>query len=343
MKPRVVITHWVEDDVIDFLSQSCEVIPNCSHDPLPRDEIVRRCEKAEGLMVFMTDSIDTDFLKACPELKVVSAALKGYENFDVDACTSQGIWFTIVPDLLSIPTAELTIGLLIGITRNVLEGDMFVRRGEFRGWRNMFAGTGLAGHTLGIIGMGAIGQAIAERLVSFRMNIFYCDPVPLTKEKEKAWGLTRVKFEELLTASDFVIPMVPLKRDTIHLIDAKALSFMKRGSFIVNTCRGSVVDEAAVADALSSGRLAGYTADVFEMEDWVRHDRPLSIHPTLLNAKEKTVFTPHLGSMTAKVRTAVTMEAACNMLQALKGERPQGAINQPFAFDFGCADRTENA
>ena len=130
-KPRVVLTHWVHPEVIELLSGSAEVVPNESRATLPREEIIRRCQGARGLMVFMPDAVDAAFLQACPDLKIVAAALKGYDNFDVAACTRRGVWFTIVPDLLSEVTAELALGLLLGLTRHILAGDRFIRSGEF--------------------------------------------------------------------------------------------------------------------------------------------------------------------------------------------------------------------
>lgn len=328
-QPSVVITHWVHPAVIALLEKSCHVIPNSSRDTLPCEEAVWRSRNAQGIMVFMPDTIDEAFLDACPDLKVVSAALKGYDNFDVDACTRRGVWFTIVPDLLIVPTAELTIALLLGIARNVLEGDRFVRSGGFRGWRPLLYGTGLMGVTAGIVGMGALGRAVSERLLGFGTKVIYSDTLRLGKEKEEKYGLTHVPLAELLPKSDFVILAVPLKAETTHLINAKAIERMKPGSFLINTCRGSVVDENAVAEALAAGHLAGYAADVFEMEDLARIDRPKGIPAELLGDTERTLFTPHLGSAVDEARREIAREAARNILQALNGERPDGAVNSP--------------
>lgn len=329
MKPKVVLTHWVHPEIIEMLETVADVVPNDTRDTLPRAEVLRRAQDADALMVFMPDSIDAAFLDACPKLRVVGAALKGYDNFDVDACTRRGIWFSIVPDLLTIPTAELTIGLLLGLTRHVLAGDGRIRSGAFGGWRPELYGCGLTGRTLGIIGMGAVGRAIAKRLAGFDMQLVYSDKNALDPELERAWGARRVTLDELLAASDFVVPMLPMTAETQHLIDAGALAKMKRGSYLINACRGSVVDELAVVDALASGRLAGYAADVFEMEEWTRPDRPASIPQALIDNTAQTLFTPHLGSAVREVRLAIEREAARNIMQALSGRRPDGAINSP--------------
>ncbi|MDP2786408.1 MAG: phosphonate dehydrogenase [Sulfurimicrobium sp.] len=331
MKPKVILTHRVHPEVIELLAEHCEVIPNTTHETLARDEILRRVKDAEAIMTFMPDRVDEAFLRACPQLHVVGCALKGYDNYDVDACTRHGVWITNVPDLLTIPTAELTIGLLIGLTRNILAGDRFVRSGQFNGWRPALYGSGLTGKTLGIIGMGAVGQAIAQRLVGYEMRVLYTDPVALPKEKEEQWSLDRVELSALLAASDFVVPMVPYRDETLHMIDGGALARMKTGAYLINTCRGSVVDEQAVVEALASGRLAGYAADVFEMEEWARPHRPHAIPQALLDDSERTLFTPHIGSAVDAVRIEIELEAARNILQALRGEIPQGAINRPQA------------
>lgn len=329
MKPKVVLTHWVHPEIIGLLQTVADVVPNTTRDTLPRAEVLQRAQDADALMAFMPDSIDTAFLDACPKLKIVGAALKGYDNFDVDACTRRGVWFSIVPDLLTIPTAELTIGLLLGVTRNMLAGDRHIRSGQFRGWRPQLYGAGLTGHTLGIIGMGAVGRAIAKRLAGFEMNLVYCDKVPLDAKLEQSWGMRQVSLGELLTQSDFVVPMLPMNPETMHLMNAQTIARMKRGSYLINACRGSVVDELAVVDALQSGQLSGYAADVFEMEEWQRVDRPNGIPQALLDNTAQTFFTPHLGSAVREVRLEIERQAAQNIIQALRGQHPAGAINNP--------------
>lgn len=327
MKPKVVITNWVHPEVIELLQPHCEVIANPHRESLSREEILQRAKNADGLMVFMPDSIDEAFLRECPQLKVIGAALKGYDNFDVDACTRCGVWFTIVPSLLSAPTAEIAIGLLIGLSRQMLVGDRLMRTGKFAGWRPQLYSLGLANRTLGIVGMGALGKAIAQRLAGFEMRLLYSDPVALTPEQEEMANVARVSFETLIEVSDFVMLVVPLQPKTFHLINANILAKMKPGSFLINPGRGSVVDEQAVCQALESGHLGGYAADVFEMEDWHRSDRPHSIPQSLLENTNQTFLTPHIGSAVDELRRNIALEAAQNILQALQGEKPQGAVN----------------
>ncbi len=338
MRPKVVITRKIHQEIIEYLEQTCEVIPNQTSEPLASCEILERTKEADAIMVFMSDRIDDDFLGACHDLKIVAAALKGYDNFDVGSCTRRGIWFTIVPDLLTDPTAELAVGLLIGLTRNILEGDRFIRSGKFTSWRPELYGTGLTGKKLGIVGMGALGRAIARKLSSFDMSICYSDPTPLANNDMSFLGASLDSLDELLAYSDFVVLAAPLVAGTFHLIDQKAIEKMKTGAFLVNVCRGSVVDETAVISALSAGNLAGYAADVFEMEDWARRDRPQHIPEALLEKKMETLFTPHLGSAVDEVRREIEMKAARNILQALRGEKPADAVNDVPLIEWNLED-----
>lgn len=322
----MVITHRVHAEVIRLLEGSFEVVDNQTSETLPRQEVMRRAAGARAIIVFMPDRIDEEFLNECPDLKIVGAALKGYDNFNVEACTRRGVWLTVCDSLLTVPTTELAIGLMIGIARNIPEGDNRIKRGNYAGWRPELYGKGLAGSTVGIVGMGQIGRALTRRLRPFDTQILYADPHRMDAGEEKALGARRVSLEELLAQSDFVLPLIHLNEDTLHLIGAEALSKAKPGAFLVNVGRGSVVDERAVAEALSSGRLAGYAADVFEMEDWAREDRPGEMPPELLE-HPRTLFTPHLGSAVQEVRLRIELEAARNVLRELEGEVPEGAVN----------------
>jgi phosphonate dehydrogenase len=304
---KVVITQRVFPETIDLLSPHAEVIIS---PPSP---------DADALMVFMPDSLNEGFLHSCSKLKIVAAALKGCDNFDVEACTRLGIWFTIVPDLLTEPTAELALALMLGVARNVLAGDRLIRSGGFQGWRPTLYGKGLTGSTVGLIGFGAVGRALARMLQGFSCTVHYFDPaVDGSAPLDTVFG-----------SSDFVLPLLPLTPQTFHLVGGEALSRMRRGRYLINVSRGSIVDEDAVAEALESGQLAGYAADTFEMEDWARGDRPREISPRLLRLTDRTLFTPHLGSAVADARREIERAAASNILQVLRGERPAGAINDP--------------
>lgn len=326
-KPKVLLTHWVHPEIVEMLRKYTDVVINPCKSTLPREELLKRAADADALMAFMPDCIDESFLKSCPNLKVIAAALKGYDNFDVKACTDQGVWLTIAPDLLTTPTAELTVGLVLAITRNMLEGDRHIRSGRFNGWRPELYGLGLHKRTAGIVGLGFVGKAVAERLKGFGMNLLYADQFSLSQEEEKELGLTRTDFLQLIKSSDIVIPLLPLTDHTFHLFNEDVLSEMKQGSYLVNACRGSVVDEQAIVRYLESGHLAGYAADVFEMEDWIRSDRPRTIPKELLDNTTQTFFTPHLGSAVDDVRIEIERYCAKSILQVLAGEIPDGRVN----------------
>lgn len=325
---RIVITNRVHQDVVDLLRRRCDVEMNMGAEAWSRDELAKRACDATGLIAFMHDCIDHAFLSCCPNLRIVAGVLKGYDNFDVQACTDHRVWLSVVPDGLTAATAELAIGLLLGISRHIVQGDAYVRRG-YKGWRPIFCGDGLEQKTIGIVGMGSIGQAVAKRLRGFDCRVLYFDEQQINSQRAAQLEVRFTFFEELLRASSFVIIALPLNQRSKHLFNAHSINQMKRGSYIVNPARGSIVDEEAVADALRSGQLAGYAADVYEMEDWSRKDRPTAISRKLLNCPEHTILTPHLGSAEIRTRYAAEMEMAHSIVDYLDGRIPRGAVNNP--------------
>ena len=271
---RVVVTHWVHPDVADYLASFCDpVLPAGPGEVFAPGTVADLAAGATGLITGMSDRVDEAFLAGCPRLRVISATLKGYDNFDAAACARRGVWLTILPDLLTVPTAELAVGLIIGVMRRVAEADREMRLGTFAGWRPRLYGAGLDGATAGIVGMGQVGRAVAARLRGFGTRIVYCDPRPVPPSALAGAEMTRLDWFSLREVSDVVVLALPLTADTRHLLGAEALATMRPGAFLVNVGRGSVVDEDAVAGALASGQLAGYAADVLAMEDWV-HPAP---------------------------------------------------------------------
>lgn len=329
MNSKVIVTNWVHQEVRDYLSRHCTLVANMDRDtPFTRDRIVTEGADASAILAFMPDWVDDAMLAGMPELRIVACALKGYDNFDVDACTRRGVWVSIVPDLLTEPTAELTVGLMIGLGRNILNGDRSIRTHGYEGWRARFYGTGLSGSTVSLIGMGAVGRAVAQRLSGFGANLLYVDHRPLDAESERQLKVTRTGIDDALSRSDFVVLLMPLCDETSAMFGAETIARMRPGSFLINPGRGSLVNEETVADAIASGHLAGYAADVFEMEDWARPDRPRTISRRLIDDPNRTCLTPHIGSAVDAVRLEIAMAAARNIVQALRGERPEGAINQ---------------
>lgn len=323
---KVVVTNRVHADVLHLLASHATIDANAGPEPWSSAEVLRRTSDADALIAFMTDQVDEAFLAQCPRLRIVACVLKGYDNFDVAACANRGVWLTISPDLLTAPTAELAVGLTIALGRKILDGDAYMRGGAFSGWRPHLYGTGLDGSTVGIVGFGAVGQAIARRLGGFGARLLCCDPNPLSDAEHRIFAAEARPLAGLLAESDFIILAAPLTARSRHLIDAAALAKVKRGCLLVNVGRGSVVDEAAVATALADGRLGGYAADVFEMEDWALPGRPIVIADALLAARDRTVLTPHLGSAVARVRREMEIAAAQDVIAVLQGGRPANTL-----------------
>jgi phosphonate dehydrogenase len=327
-KPIVNITHWVHQPIIDYLSDcGYQVLVNPSKDSLIRDELMARSAQAQAIMMFMPDSVDENFLRACPRLRIVAGALKGYDNFDVEACSRHGVWFSNVPDLLTIPTAELALGILLIMARRLQQADQMVRSGAFKGWRPVLYSQGIFQQTVGIIGLGQLGQTTAKLLQAFGPRLLGYDPLPLSPSQQEMLRLSQTELSHLLAESHYVLVLAPLSAESYHMINRQTIAAMRPGAYLINLGRGSVVDEADVADALHTGHLAGYGADVFAFEDWALHERPQTINGRLLGMPDKTFFTPHIGSGTEQARQAIAMEAAYNIHDALRGQRPRNAVN----------------
>ena len=325
-KKKIVVTSRVFPETRALLEAHARVVVNEAAEPWPAATLREHCRDAFGLMAFMTDSIDEAFIAGCPELRVVGAALKGYDNIDVDACTRAGVTVTIVPDLLTVPTAELAIGLMLSLGRNILAGDAAIRKNGFAGWRPNFYGAGLDGATVGILGFGLVGQAIAERLQPFRCRLLASD---VARRAEDTPHVTFMDMDSVIAEADWLVLALPLTAETQHLIGRAAIAGMKPGARIVNPARGSLVDEAAIADALATGHIAGYAADVFECEDWARGGRPDDIDARLRADGARTVLTPHIGSAVTHVRRDIELSAARSIVDAIAGRSPAHAVNAP--------------
>jgi phosphonate dehydrogenase len=321
--PKILVTQRIHEEVQQRLSAYGELDMNTSPDPWPQAEVMRRAAQATAIMGFMTDQIDTELLLAAPQLKIVACALKGFDNYNVPACTQAGVWVSIVPDLLTEPTAELAIGLAIGLARHVRQGDAYVRSGQFEGWRTHFYGMGLNGSVAAVVGLGQVGSAIVKKLSGFGCSrILGVDP------DAKPSGVEMVSLEAAMSQADFLFVAAPLVPTTHHLIGQKQMEQAKVGQLIINIGRGSVVDESAVTQALHKMQIGGYAADVFECEDWQLADRPRCISPELL-ALDNTIFTPHIGSAVKSVRVAIEQSAADNIIAVLQGRAPPDAVNWP--------------
>jgi phosphonate dehydrogenase len=322
MKPcKIVVTNPIHKDVFDRLEQFGQVIMNPSLEPWSQQELTKHLASATAMMGFMTDCVDKTLLQHTPDLKVIACALKGFDSYDVNACTAQNVWVSIVPDLLTEPTAELAIGLAISLGRFMRHGDQLVRSQSFTGWRAQLFGTGLHNSVVSILGLGLVGQSIAQHLSGFSCKSIYgVDPT------KSVAGIIPANLEDALAVADFLFVAIPLNDNSFNLISHEQLNLCKKGQLIINVGRGSVVNESAVAEAIEKGHLAGYAADVFAFEDWGLHNRPKQIDPRLLE-QHNTVFTPHLGSAVRAVRLSIEHRAADNIIAVLSGHPPPDAIN----------------
>jgi glyoxylate reductase len=290
---------------------------------LSHDELCARVRGKQALIALITNRIDREVIDAGADLRVIANVAVGYNNVDVVYARERGVVVTNTPNVLTEATADLTWALILAITRRVCEGDRLVRSGEWKGWTLEFMlGTQLSGKQLGIVGMGRIGQAVAKRASAFGMNIAFTsrglqrvDDAPGTplRSQMSLERAIRLPLDQLLMSSDVVSIHVPLSPETRHLIDQRALVRMKRSAYLVNTSRGPVVDEAALAWALRERVISGAALDVYENEP--------AVHPDLLKL-ENVVLAPHLGSGTAETRTAMADLAASNVIAVLTGKRP---------------------
>jgi len=319
-RPVILATARIFPETRALLAALGEVVDNEGSEPWPEEERRARAAPAEAMMAFMTDRVDAGFLAAAPRLRILACALKGADNIDLEACRARGVAVSLVPDLLTAPTAELAIGLAIGLGRHLREGDALVRSGGFAGWRPVLYGQGLEGTTVAVLGLGALGAAICARLLPFGCRVLGVDPA-----RAAPAGVAAATLEAALAEADLVIAALPLTRATRHLLDAPALALLRPGALLVNVGRGSTVREAAVAEALASGRLGGYAADVFELEDWALEARPREIDARLL-AHPRTLFTPHLGSAVEAARRAIEARAAANIADVLSGREARDRV-----------------
>lgn len=320
MSKKIVVTQPVHAEVLRRLESVGDVVMNTGPAPWTQAELYQHLVEAEAMMAFMPDRVDAEVLRRAPRLKTIACALKGYDNFDLQACEQAGVVVSFVPDLLTEPTAELAIGLAIAAARNIKPGDDFVRTGQYEGWRPVLYGTGLHQSVVAVVGLGAVGRAIVDRLQGFGCaQILGVDPYNVDER------VVQVALSTAMTQADYLILAVPLTDTSRYLIDDAALAQAKPGQVLVNIGRGSVVCEAAIARALQRGQLGAYAADVYEMEDWRLVDRPLYINPVLLVA-DNTVLTPHIGSAVARVRLAIELRAADNLIQVLAGQMPADIV-----------------
>jgi glyoxylate reductase len=319
VRPRVVVTRAIPEQAIDLLRAVADVWVSPHDRALSPAELHEAIAGANGIVALLHDTIDDAFLAAAgPQLAIVANVAAGYDNVDVAACERHGVTFTNTPGVLTNATADIAISLILMVTRRLAEGERLIRSQEPWAWNMAFLlGTEIAGKTLGIVGLGQIGRATARRARAFGMEIVYSGRRRSEASIELELDAQYVSFDELLETADVVSLHCPLTDETRHLIDAARLAQMKRSAYLINTTRGPVVDEEALATALRDGVIAGAGLDVFERE-------PL-VHEALIPL-DNVVMVPHMGSATVETRTAMATLAARNVVEVLAGRPALTAV-----------------
>jgi glyoxylate reductase len=316
---RIYVTRPVFDEVLDKLRRESQVEINAEDRVLARSELISRLREADGAMTLLTDAIDREVLEAAPRLKVVANFAVGFNNVDLDAATQLGVAVTNTPGVLTETTADFAWTLLMAAARRVAEGDRFSRAKKFKAWGpKMLLGYDVFRKTLGLVGLGRIGQAVARRARGFDMRIVFHDSEPVSEAVVSELGAERVPLEELLRMSDFISLHVPLLPGTHHLLNDRTFAMMKPNCIVVNTSRGPVVEEKALVRALKQGTIAAAGLDVYEREP--------EIEPELLEM-ENVVLAPHIASASHETRLKMCNMAADNIAAVLKGQRPPNLVN----------------
>jgi glyoxylate reductase len=319
MKPKVYVTRLLPEEAMDRIRSFCEVELWEGELPPPKEVLLEKVRDIEGLLCLLTDPIDAELLSKAPKLRVVSNYAVGFDNIDVPEATRRGILVTNTPGVLTETTADFAFALLMAAARRVAEGDRQVREGNWKTWGPLILrGQDIHGATLGVIGLGRIGTAVANRAKGFGMKLIYCDPRRKTST-EAELGIEHVSFDRLLAESDFITIHVNLTPTTHHLIGPKEFSKMKKTAVLVNTARGPIVDNMALYHALRNGEIAFAALDVTEPEP-IAPDHPLL---TLGNV----IITPHIASASVTTRTKMGLMAAENLISGLKGEMPANPVN----------------
>ncbi len=314
---KVFLTRRIPEDGIKILKNAGLDIEIFPHNRIPKkEEIIAGVRDADALISLLTDKIDREIIDSAPKLKVIGNYAVGYNNIDVEYAKKKGIIVTNTPGVLTDATADLTFALILAAARRVVEGDKFMRQGKFNGWAPMLMlGKDVWGATIGIIGAGRIGQAVARRAKGFNMRILYYSRT--RKEEMDGLGAKFVSLEELLRESNIITLHVPLTSDTRHLIDYKEFELMKEGAILINTARGEVVNEEAMLKALKSGKLFAAGLDVFYNEP--------NVNPELFKM-DNVVLTPHIGSATERTRRKMAEMVCSDVVRVLRGEEPVNRV-----------------
>jgi glyoxylate reductase len=319
-KPKVLLTHRLPEPAIDRLRKYFRLDVNPYDRGMTSRELLARVRDKDGLLSLLTDTIDRKVVAAGKKLRVIANYAVGFNNIDLKAATVRKIAVTNTPGVLTETTADLTFALILAAGRRIAQADRFLRAGKFRGWSpELFLGEDVYGKTLGIIGLGRIGRAVARRARGFDMTVIYYEPKRFGRNLEREAGALYQALDALLRRSDFVTIHLPLTRETKHLISHREFAMMKKTAILINTSRGPVVDERALARALKTNRIAGAGLDVYEREPLVEPE---------LRKSPNAVLLPHIGSATRATRTKMALMAADSIIAVLvKNKRPLNIVN----------------
>lgn len=327
MRPRVYVTQPIAESALLRLKEIAEVELNQDSSRIPvKDKLIDAAKRADIILCLLHDTIDRDVLAANPNLKAIASMTITPDRIDVTEATTRKIIVTNIPAVVTDATADIAFGLLLAVARRIVEGDKVTRSGVFPGSQsNHLAGAAVSGKTLGIVGMGRIGQAMARRARGFDMTVLYSDPRALSAEEEQKLGVRLVSLDELLGQSDFISLHPALNDETHHMMGARQFALMKRTAFLINTSRGPIIDEKALAQALTEGRLAGAGIDVYENEPKIER---------ALLMMDNVVLTPHLGSAVMELRERMAHVVVDNIAAIVEDRMPPNCIN-PVVFAPG--------
>jgi len=320
-RPQVLVTREVFPETLDYLARHFEVEANPSDTPFTPEQLAERLAGKDGALITLTERIDAALLARCPKLRAVCNIAVGFNNIDLKACQARGVMATNTPGVLDDSTADFTWALILATARRVTEAEQYLRAGQWSGWKlKQFLGVDVHHATLGILGMGRIGQAVARRARGFDMNVLYHNTRRLSAEVEKNCHAAYVSMDELLARADILTVHTPYSPATHHLLGAEQFAKMKPGAILINAARGGVVDDAALVEALQRGPVAAAGLDVFENEP--------ALHPDFLKLGN-VVLTPHIASSSEATRRRMAMLAAENLVAALTTGKPPNLLPPP--------------
>ncbi|QHE62971.1 D-glycerate dehydrogenase [Rossellomorea vietnamensis] len=319
MKPFIYITRKLPEAVVAPLIKNFEVEMWEREDaPVPRDILLKKAEKASALLTMLSDKVDRELLQDASQLKVVANLAVGFDNIDLEAAKEKGVTITNTPDVLTETTADLTFALLMATARRIVEADRYIKEGKWKSWSPLLlAGMDIHHNTIGIVGMGSIGEAVARRAKGFNMEVLYHNR-SRKSEAEETLGVRYVSFDDLLAQSDFVVVLAPLNEETQGMFQEDQFTKMKETAIFINAARGAIVNEAALEQALKRGDIAGAGLDVFETEP-INEDHPLL-------QLDQVVAIPHIGSSSKDTRHDMMSLCVENIQAVLNGDNPKTAV-----------------